>query len=103
MRKITIVPAVALSLMTLGMVAAATPASAHPAVHVAGEDNGDTTDDTTVRSGGGSGTPSGGAATGAGGTAVEDTNSAPWVASGITGIALLGVGAATLRRRTVKA
>ena len=101
MRKITIVPAVALSLMTLGMIAEAAPASAHPSVMVAGEDD-DTTDNTIA--GSGSGAPSGGAATGAGGTAVEDTNSAaPLLASGAAGIALLGVGAATLRRRTVKA
>jgi hypothetical protein len=112
MRKITIVPAVALSLMTMGMIAQAAPASAHHSVIVTGEEDGDATTDTVPGAGGGSGvgsgsasgTPSGGAATGAGGTALEDTGSdAPWLAAGAAGIALVGVSAATRRRRAAKA
>jgi hypothetical protein len=111
MRKITIVPAVALSLMTMGMIAQAAPASAHHSVIVTGED-GDATPDTVPAAGGGSGAgsgsgsaaPSGGAATGAGGTALEDTSSdAPWLAAGAAGIALVGVSAATRRRRAAQA
>jgi hypothetical protein len=112
MRKITIVPAVALSLMTMGMIAQAAPASAHHSVIVTGEDGDDATPDTVPGAGGGSGAgsgsgsaaPSGGAATGAGGTALHDTSSdAPWLAAGAAGIALVGVSAATRRRRAAKA
>ena len=102
MRKTMIVPAVALSVMTFGMIAQAVPASAHPTAIVAGEDNGDDTPDTS--NSGGGGTPSGGAATGGGGTAVESTTDvAPFLAAGAAGIGMLGLGAALRRRRTVGA
>jgi hypothetical protein len=112
MRKIMIVPALALSLMSMGMIAEAVPAGAHQVIH-AGEDD-DATTDTVPGSGsggsggssssGGSGAPSGGASTGAGGTAVEDAHdAAPWLATGAAGLALIGVSAATRRRRAVKA
>src|SRR4051794_21976321 len=105
MRKTMIVPAMALSLMTFGTVAAALPASAAPAHHAArtaGED-GDTTNtvpgSSGSSSGSGSGTPSGGAATGAGGMAnVADnggTNVLPWLATGGVGLALVGAAAAS--------
>ena len=102
MRKTMIVPAIALSVMTFGMIAQAVPASAHPASVVAGEDNGDDTPDTS--NSGGGGTPSGGAATGGGGTAVQSTTDvAPFVAAGAAGVGMLGLGAALRRRRTVGA
>jgi hypothetical protein len=115
MRKTMIIPAMALSLMSLGAIAGVTPAGAHQAVHT-GEDGDSTT--VTVPSGGGgsssgassggssggSATPSGGISTGAGGTAVGHENDlTPWLATGAAGIALVGVSAATRRRRAVKA
>jgi hypothetical protein len=107
MRKMTIVPAIALSLMTLGLVAEAVPASAHPSVMVAGEDDDDGTPDTVAGGGGGggAGAPSGGAGTGAGGTATEDasTEAAPFVLAGVAGVGLLAASAALRRRRTVDA
>jgi len=103
MRKTMIVPAIALSVMSFGMIAQAVPASAHPASVVAGEDNGDDTPDTSNSSGGG-GAPSGGAATGGGGTAFESTTDvAPFLAAGAAGIGMLGLGAALRRRHTVGA
>jgi hypothetical protein len=106
-----IVPAMALSLMTLGVIAQVAPASAHAVVHT-GEDGDDSTTITAPSGGGGSSsgssggssTPSGGISTGAGGTAVGDEHDlAPWLATGAAGIALVGVSAATRRRRAVKA
>jgi hypothetical protein len=106
MRKMRIVPAIALSMMTLGIVAYAVPASAsptHASVRSAGEDN-DGTDVTTPGSGGGGGgTPSGGAATGAGGMATtESRDVAPFVASGVAGLGLLGASVLVRRRRSVE-
>jgi len=97
MRSKKIVSAVALSLMGLGVVGQAAPA-------FAGE-TGDTDDtvaeSSTSGSGSGSGEASGGVAAGGGGTAVDDSSSAAvWVATGGAGIALLGLTAATRRRRS---
>jgi hypothetical protein len=119
MRKITLLPAVALSLMTFGVIAEAVPASAAPSAIVTGEDNGDqnapppTFSGTLSSSGGvsssssgggsGSATPSGGAFTGAGGTAVDDaSNVAPFLAAGGAGLGLLALSAAMRRRRTAE-
>jgi MYXO-CTERM domain-containing protein len=118
MRKTTIFPAMALSLLTLGTVTAALPASAattHHAVRAAGEDTGDGSTPATVpsssgssgSSSGGSSTPSGGASTGGGGMADLGnhgaTNAAPWLATGGVGLALLGAATAARRRRALNA
>jgi MYXO-CTERM domain-containing protein len=111
MRKTTIIPAMALSLLTLGTVTTALPASAatpHHTIRAAGED-GDSTDATVPSSGssGGSATPSGGAATGGGGmadvTSGGAANVAPFLASGGVGLALLGAAAVSRRRRAFNA
>ena len=105
MRKRTILPTVALSLMTFGMLADAAPVGASTAA-IAGEDeiDEDGEDSTQATLGGGAGAPSGGAATGAGGTAPGSTsNTAPLVAAGVTGIGLLGLTEAARRRRAVGA
>jgi hypothetical protein len=107
MRKTTIIPAMALSLLTLGSVSAmAVPAGAathHASIRTAGEDD-DTTSPTTPEGSGGGSTPSGGAATGAGGMATGGAaDVAPWLAAGGAGIALLGAGALSRRRRPVEA
>jgi hypothetical protein len=111
MRKMMVIPAMALSLMTFGGLAAGTVASAHPVIH-AGEDGDDTPTITAPSGGGGSSsgsssggsaTPSGGIATGAGGTAAGDEHDlAPWLAAGAAGIALVGVSATAQRRRSAK-
>jgi hypothetical protein len=95
MRKMTILLAICMSLMTMGMLAQASRVGAMPAA-VAGEDD---SGDTTVPAG--SGSPSGGVATGAGGTAPSSSNTAPWLAAGAAGIALSAVALAHHRRRAV--
>src|SRR4051794_25979911 len=109
MRKMMVIPAMALSLMTFGGLAAGTVASAHPVIH-AGEDGDDAPTITAPSGGGGSSsssggsaTPSGGIATGAGGTAAGDEQDlAPWLAAGAAGIALVGVSTTAQRRRSAK-
>jgi len=118
MRK-KIFPALALSLMTIGIgstvaVPVAGAVTHHAAFH-AGEDSGDsgsTPPATTGASSGGGGssssgggssaTPSGGVQTGAGGMAeAGSTNTAPFIALGGAGAVLLGAsaGATALARR----
>ena len=110
MRKTMILPAMALSLLGFGMVAEAVPAGA--AVHHSvsaqeaddDDDDDDGDDDLLENGGAGAGAPSGGAATGAGGTAADSAESAaPWLLTGAAGLGLVGIGATTRRRRTVKA
>jgi hypothetical protein len=112
-RRITIIPALALSFMSLGVVVHVSPASAHTAIH-AGEDGDDSTPATTPSASGGSGsssggsgsstTPSGGISTGAGGTALgNEHDPVPWLATGAAGVALVGASVATRRRRALKA
>jgi hypothetical protein len=106
MRKTTVLPTIVLSFLTLGTVASALPANAttHHAARTAGEDDDDATTPDTSNGGAGSGAPSGGAATGAGGMAGADSSSAlPWLAAGGAGLALVGAGAVTRRRRPLEA
>jgi hypothetical protein len=106
MRRSTIVPAIALSFMSLGIIAQVTPASAHPVVHT-GEDGDDSTtvtnpsvgEGSSSGAGGTSSTPAGGVSTGAGGTAPGDAHDlAPWLATGAAGVALVGASVAARRR-----
>jgi hypothetical protein len=117
MRK-KIVPALALSFISLGTVSTVAMPVAHAATHHAmvhaGEDGDDDNSDSTpatVADSGGSGsssTPSGGVSTGAGGMAeAGSTDVAPWLAEGGAGAVLLGMSAGATaiarRRRTVRA
>jgi len=116
--RMKIVPAVALSIMSFGVVANVAIPAAHAAPHAyaAGEDGDDVQHPVhqAANSGGGGGgggggsTPSGGASTGAGGMAqAASFDAAPFVAVGGAGALLLGAGAGASalarRRRTVSA
>jgi len=120
--RMKIVPAVALSIMSFGVVANVAIPAAHAAPHAyaAGEDGDDVQHPVhqAANSGGGGGcggggggsTPSGGASTGAGGMAqAASFDAAPFVAVGGAGALLLGAGAGAgasalaRRRRTVSA
>lgn len=111
MRKRTIFPVMALSALTLGTISPALPASAAMQHSLkAGEDNNDGSGTTqpTVVSGSGSGsgsgsTPSGGASTGGGGMASTGTspNVALWLTTGGVGLALVGTGLVSRRRRAL--
>lgn len=106
MAKWMVVPVAALSLMTLGVVHEVMPANAANAEKSApaGEDDDDDTPITVASSGGGAGAPSGGAATGAGGMALESSDSAtPELAAGAAGLGLLGLSIAARRRRAMSA
>ena len=109
MRKISIIPALVLSAMTLGVVVHAMPASAHPAIVAGEDDDGDdavqeTFSGSSATVSAGAGAPSGGAATGFGGMSTSNPGSAtPFLLTGAAGLGLLGASAASRRLRTVKA
>jgi hypothetical protein len=103
-RKISIIPALAFSAMTFGLVVEAMPASAETVEFAGVDEDEDEFQDVAEESSGGAGAPEGGAATGAGGTLTGDAGSAaPFLAAGAAGIGLLGMSAATRRLRAVDA
>jgi hypothetical protein len=102
MRKRTILPVIALGAVTLGTISTALPAGASVPFGEDGDTPPVTQPAATAGGGGGGATPVGGAATGGGGMAESPTsnpNVALWLAAGGAGLALVGTGVVTRRRR----